>query len=71
MNISSDKLAQVINCLYSVAQMCSCEDTLTRNWGPQYIDDVLSYNSLTTNVLTWAWKIIVAKPGVWVFQNQL
>ena len=54
MSIYLDKLAHVqvvINCLYSVAQMCTHEDTLTHNLGAPYFDDVMSYNSLTTGVL--------------------
>ena len=42
MSIYSDKLAHVqvvIYCRYSVAQMCTCEDTLTHNLGAPYIDD--------------------------------
>ena len=48
-----DKLAhiQVINnCRYFVAQMCTPEDTLAHNLGAPYIDDAMSYNSLTTMV---------------------
>ena len=51
MSIYSDKLAHVqvlINCQYSVAQMCTDEDTFTHNLGVPYFDDVMSYNSLTT-----------------------
>ena len=50
MSISSDKLAHVqviINCLYSIAQMCTREDALAHNLGAPYFDDVMSYNSLT------------------------
>ena len=49
MIIYSDKLAHVqvvINCQYSVAQMCTREDTLAHYLGIP--DDVMSYNSLTT-----------------------
>ena len=58
MSIFSDKLALVqfvINCLYSVAQMCIGEDTLAYVSGALSIDDVMSYNSLTTgpNVQFW------------------
>ena len=45
MNIYSDKLAHlqvVINCLYSVAQMCTCEDTLAYILGTPSIDDVIT-----------------------------
>ena len=28
--------------------MCTCEDTLAHNLGAPYIDDIMSYNSLTT-----------------------
>ena len=51
MSIYSDKLAHiqvVINCPYFIAQMCTHEDTLAHNLGALYIDDVMSYNSLTT-----------------------
>ena len=39
----SDKLAHVqilINCRYSVAQMCTCEDTLAHDLGVPCLDDV-------------------------------
>ena len=55
MSIYLYKLAHVqvvINCRYSVTQMCTCEDTLAHNLGAPYIDYVLSYNSLTTHF--WA-----------------
>ena len=48
MNIYSDKLAHVqvvINCWYVIAQKCTREDTLAHN-----LDDVKSYNLLTTTV---------------------
>ena len=49
MNIYSDKLAYiVINCRYSVAQMCTREDTLTLYLGMLSIYDVMSHNELTT-----------------------
>ena len=51
MSIYSDKLAHiqvVINSRYFIAQMCTCEDTLAHNLGAPYIDDIMSYNSLTT-----------------------
>ena len=51
MSIYSDKLARkqaVINCRYSIAQMCTREDTLAHNLGAPYFDDVMSYYSLTT-----------------------
>ena len=38
----------VINCLYSIAQMCTREDMLAHNSGTPYFNDVMSYNSLTT-----------------------
>ena len=53
MSIYSDKLAQVqvvINCQYSVAQFCTGEDGLAYISGAPSIDDVMSYNSLTTIV---------------------
>ena len=55
MSIFSDKLAHVqviIKCRYFAAQLCTCEDTLTHNLCTLYIDDVMSYNSLTTICLT-------------------
>ena len=51
MNIYSDKLAHlqvVINCRYSVAHMCTRVDGLAYILGAPSIDDVMSYNSLTT-----------------------
>ena len=51
MSIYYDKLVHVqvvINCLYSIAQMCNCEDTLAHNIGAPYIDDIMSSNSLKT-----------------------
>ena len=50
MSIYSDKLTHVevvINCLYSVAQFCTDEDTLAYISGVPSIDDIISYNSLT------------------------
>ena len=49
MSIYLDKLAHVqvvINCQYSVAQMCTREDTLTHYLGALFIDDVMRYNTL-------------------------
>ena len=51
MSIYSDKLSHVqviINCRYSVAQMCTRKDTLAHILGTLYIDDVMSYDLLTT-----------------------
>ena len=51
MRIYSDKSSYVqvvINCQNSVAQMCTREDALTHNLGTPCIEDVMSYNSLTT-----------------------
>ena len=48
MSIYLDKLAHVqvvINCRYSVALMCTCEDTLAH-----YLDDVKSQNELKTSI---------------------
>ena len=50
MSIYSDKLAHlqvVIICRYSLAQMCTREDTLTHILGALYFDDIMSYNLLT------------------------
>ena len=51
MSIYSDKLAHtqvVINCLYSVAHLCTSEVMLAHNLGALNFDDVISYNLLTT-----------------------
>ena len=51
MRIYSDKLAHVqvvINCLYSIAHLCTSKATLAHNLGALHFDDVMSYNSLTT-----------------------
>ena len=51
MSIYSDKLAHIqviINCRFSVEQMCTLEDMLAHNLGAPYIDDVMIHNSLTT-----------------------
>ena len=53
MSINSDKLAHVqvvINCRYFVAQLCNREDKLAHNLGARYFDDVMSYNSYTTEL---------------------
>ena len=53
MSIYSDKLENVqvvINCWDSSAQMCPREDLLAHKLGVPYLDDVMSYNSLTTNL---------------------
>ena len=57
-----DKLANtqvVINCIYSVAPMCTREDALTYILGMLSIDDVMSYNSLTTDINTMSRPIKV------------
>ena len=51
MNIYSDKLAHVqvvINCPYYIAHLCTSDATLAYNLGTLRINDVMSYNSLTT-----------------------
>ena len=48
-----DKLAHVqvlINCQYSIAQMCTLEDMFAHYLGTLYLDDVLSQNELTTAI---------------------
>ena len=53
MSIYSDKVAQVlvfINCQYSVAQMCTRDDTLVHNLGVPYFDDVMNYNLFSTKL---------------------
>ena len=54
MTIYSDKLAHVqvvINSQNTDAPMCTCEDVLAYISGAPSIDDVMSYNLLTTLVL--------------------
>ena len=51
MIIDSDKLEhiqEVINCLYSVAQMCTRNDMVAHYLGTPYLDDFMSQNELTT-----------------------
>ena len=51
MSIYSNKLSHVqvvFYCPYSVAHLCTCEDTLAHNLGALYFDYVMSYNLLTT-----------------------
>ena len=46
-----DKLEHVqviINCWYSVAQMCNPEDTLAHYLGAPFLNDIMSHNELTT-----------------------
>ena len=53
MSIYSDKLTHVkvvINCPYSVAQFCTSKDRLAHILGAPFIDDVMSYNLLTTSI---------------------
>ena len=45
------------NCLYSVAHLCTSEATLAHNLGALNFDDLMSYNSLTTQCfLTFFWQ---------------
>ena len=51
MSIYSDKSAHVqvvINCCYLIAQLCTREDGFAYILGAPSIDDIMSYNSLTT-----------------------
>ena len=50
MSIYSDKLAHVviINCRYSVAQMCTHEDILKHKLDTPSFDEVMSHNKLKT-----------------------
>ena len=53
MSIYSDKLKHVqviINCFYSIAQFCTGKDMLAHISGTPSIDDIMSYNLLTTLV---------------------
>ena len=54
MSIYSDKLAYVrviIHFRYSIAKMCTREDMLAHSLGMPCLDDVMSFNSLTTEPL--------------------
>ena len=67
MNIYLDKLAHVqvvINCWYSVAQMCTGEDTLANNLGTPYFDDLMSYY-LCDGVARWYALIPFLTKGSW------
>ena len=49
MSIYSDKLAHIqviINCRFSVAQMCTHEDILAHKLGTLSYDEVMSHNKL-------------------------
>ena len=51
MSIHSDKLAHVqvvINCWYSIAQICTREDMLALYLGAPFIDDGMRHNTLIT-----------------------
>ena len=51
MSIYSDKLAHVqvfINCRYSNAQMCTCEDTLAHYLGAPFIYVIMRHNTHIT-----------------------
>ena len=51
MSIYLDKLAYVqvvVNFWYSIAEMCAREDTLAHNLGTPRVDDLMTYNLLTT-----------------------
>ena len=61
MSIYSDKLTHVqvvFNCPYSIAHWCTSEATLAHNLGALHFDDVMSYNSLTTQILEQNWKLM-------------
>ena len=45
------------NCPYFVAPICTWEDALANNLGAPYIDDVMSYNSLTTQLFTFPFLV--------------
>ena len=65
-----DKLAHVqvfINCQYLFAQMCTHRDTLAHILGAPFLDDVMSYNSLTTHNFNWV-KMVDFKLGgiIWL-----
>ena len=77
MSIYSDKLSRsqvVIKCLHSIAQMCTREDVLAYISGAPSIDDVMSYNSLTTIYLKsctfsqcFAVQVILVEQGGVIF----
>ena len=61
MSIYLDMLAHVqviINRRYSVAQMCTHEDTLGHYFGSPYEDDLMSQNELTTLLITKNLQIV-------------
>ena len=79
MSIYSDKLAYeqvVINCRYSVAQMCTCEDTPAHYLGTLFNDDVMRHNTLITQVnilvciahLIFSFKCLLTYPEGWPHQ---
>ena len=56
MSIYSDKLAHVqvvVKCRYFIAQLCTREDGLAYIFGAPFINDVMTYNLLTTLVITF------------------
>ena len=63
MSIYLDKLAHIqviINCPYSVAQLCTREDALAYILGAPSIDDAMSYNSITTFSLFSQRNLLIA-----------
>ena len=46
----SDKIQVIINCPYSVAQMCTRKDKLAHFLGAPFIDDVMRHNTLITSI---------------------
>ena len=65
----SDKLANiqvVINCQYSIAQMCTHEDAFASYLGAPSLDDVMSHNELTT-IVQWSLHTNVVQPCRWKF----
>ena len=75
MSIYLDKLTHtqvVINCLYSATQFCTSKDKLAHILGPPSTDDVMSYDSLTTQLFVSInpnkyqpkkfWSILICKP---------
>ena len=55
-----DKLAHIqviISCQYSIAQMCTREDTVAQYLGAPYLDEVMSHKELTAIQLIFDWAI--------------
>ena len=73
MSIYSDKLAHVqviIDCRYSIAQMCTPEDMLARYLGVPFIDDVIRHNTIISHYLTVLNSIQIVTDKLKQFQTE-